>query len=114
MFNKSDIKRNEFQLFGGQAKKGYDWFKQKFGKDADKVDDKDLANGKDSKIDNDTPEGATQNIVNGIATTAVNAYTTLKSGLSSTGEFFGKIINGFKNIKEKTKDEVIEILKESL
>ena len=30
MFNKSDIKRNEFQLFGGQAKKGYDWWWHSF------------------------------------------------------------------------------------
>ena len=25
-FNKLDIKRNEFQLYGKQAKKGYDWW----------------------------------------------------------------------------------------
>lgn len=30
MFNKSDISRNEFQLFGGQAKKGYDWWWHSF------------------------------------------------------------------------------------
>lgn len=30
MFNKSDIKRDEFQLFGGQAKKGYDWWWHSF------------------------------------------------------------------------------------
>ncbi len=30
MFNKSDIKRNECQLFGGQAKKGYDWWWHSF------------------------------------------------------------------------------------
>ena len=30
MFNKSDIKRNEFQLFGKQAKKGYDWWWHSF------------------------------------------------------------------------------------
>lgn len=30
MFNKSDIKRDEFQLFGGQARKGYDWWWHSF------------------------------------------------------------------------------------
>ena len=30
MFNKSDIKRNEFQLYGKQAKKGYDWWWHSF------------------------------------------------------------------------------------
>ena len=30
MFNKSDIKRDEFQLFGKQAKKGYDWWWHSF------------------------------------------------------------------------------------
>ena len=30
MFNKSDISRNEFQLYGGQAKKGYDWWWHSF------------------------------------------------------------------------------------
>ena len=30
MFNKSDIKRNEFQLYGAQAKKGYDWWWHNF------------------------------------------------------------------------------------
>ncbi|MBO4682789.1 MAG: hypothetical protein J5618_02910 [Bacilli bacterium] len=30
MFNKSDIKRNEFQLFGKQGKKGYDWWWHSF------------------------------------------------------------------------------------
>ncbi|MBP5091736.1 MAG: hypothetical protein J6328_04185 [Bacilli bacterium] len=30
MFNKSDIKRDEFQLFGAQAKKGYDWWWHSF------------------------------------------------------------------------------------
>ena len=30
MFNKSDIRRNEFQLHGGQAKKGYDWWWHSF------------------------------------------------------------------------------------
>ena len=30
MFNKSDIKRNEFQLFGRQGKKGYDWWWHSF------------------------------------------------------------------------------------
>ena len=30
MFDKSDIKRNEFQLFGKQAKKGYDWWWHSF------------------------------------------------------------------------------------
>ena len=30
MFNKSDISRNEFQLFGGQAKQGYDWWWHSF------------------------------------------------------------------------------------
>ncbi len=30
MFNKSDIKRNECQLYGGQAKKGYDWWWHSF------------------------------------------------------------------------------------
>ena len=30
MFNKSDIKRNEFQLFGPQGKKGYDWWWHSF------------------------------------------------------------------------------------
>ena len=29
-FDKSDIKRNEFQLFGGQGKKGYDWWWHSF------------------------------------------------------------------------------------
>ena len=30
MFNKSDIKRDEFQLFGKQGKKGYDWWWHSF------------------------------------------------------------------------------------
>ena len=30
MFNKSDIKRNEFQLYGRQGKKGYDWWWHSF------------------------------------------------------------------------------------
>lgn len=30
MFSKSDIKRDEFQLFGGQARKGYDWWWHSF------------------------------------------------------------------------------------
>lgn len=30
MFNKSDIRRDEAQLFGGQAKKGYDWWWHSF------------------------------------------------------------------------------------
>ena len=30
MFNKSDIKRNEFQLFGKQARQGYDWWWHSF------------------------------------------------------------------------------------
>ena len=30
MFNKSDIRRDEFQLFGRQAKKGYDWWWHSF------------------------------------------------------------------------------------
>ena len=30
MFSESDIKRNEFQLYGGQGKKGYDWWWHSF------------------------------------------------------------------------------------
>ena len=30
MFNKKDQRRNTFQLYGGQAKRGYDWWWHSF------------------------------------------------------------------------------------
>lgn len=43
MFNRSDITRNQCQLFGGQAKLGYDWWWHSF-----------------TAIDSETGEGARQ------------------------------------------------------